>query len=352
MSNKIKHEIETIEIPGELHDRAKQGVKQSKAEMSLSKRLIGNRAVTFSTAVIIVFSLLIGSTFVSPTMSAILAKVPFLSNITASEPIEKVMTEELNELGFKVHRVDESPYPKKIMYVAIDGTETYYEDVKSEVKKEAEDILQAHSYDAFSVKTERYNRDEEIVTEDEMMEDLSEETKQYVNESNILMEEIHQKFEEKGFSIPTFGVRHNQYDHYVTVDVPDTEKRTAEIKQIIRQVIDSKDFGEFDIKLNIFNKERKELEMAISSKVISPLHEGLRARKEFHTKGMAYSFHPLPLQIIVKTTIDSSDKDAKEIAEEIETTVEEFLATEEIQKVMKDEPYKIIVRSSDQKKIN
>jgi uncharacterized protein with GYD domain len=352
MSNKIKREIDNIEIPKELHYRAKQGIQQAKVETKVSKRFMGNRKIAISTAVLIMFFIVIGSTFVSPTMSSILAKVPFLSNITASAPIEKVLTEELNERGYKVHGVDQAPYPKKIMYVAINGTQAYYEDNKDEILNEAEDILLAHNYDAFSVQTVKYNREKELVTEEEMMENLSEETKQYVKESDILIEEIHQKFEESGFNTSGFGVTHNEYDHNVTVDVPNTEKRTAEIEQTIQQIIDSNDFGEFDIKLNIFNKERRELESAIATSVIPPLHEGLRARKEFHTKGMAYSFHPLPLQIIVKTTIDSSDRDAKEIAKKIETNVEEFLNTEEIKKVMKNEPYKIIVRSSDQKKLN
>ncbi|WP_226036287.1 DUF4030 domain-containing protein [Aquibacillus saliphilus] len=346
MSNKIKRELENIDIPTELQDRARLGVNKAKGEMDRdSFHFIKNKWVVTSSAIVLGFFLLIGSAFISPTMSEILAKVPFL-NLIQSESIVKIVSDELKEQGYQVQGVSDSAYPDKIIYVSIDGTDQYYDDVKDQVKDKTEEILGESNYDAFSVEIEKFKEHRNIEP------NLDEKSKQYMEETEVLMEAISERLDAEGFEITTFGVTHNQFDHYVQLDIPDNEPRNGELKQLIEEVIGQHDFGDFEVKLNKYNEERRDLEMAVSSKVIGPLHEALRAREEFHTKGMAYSFHPAPLQIIVKTTVKSTDKDAKEFAADLETTVEKFLATEEIKKVMKDEPYKIIIRSSNQKKLN
>lgn len=68
--------------------------------------------------------------------------------------------------------------------------------------------------------------------------------------------------------------------------------------------------------------------------------------------GFAYSFHPAPLQIIIKTSIKVSDKDADEKVRIIEETINEFLSSEDIQSKIDGEPYEIIIRSKDQQRIN
>ncbi|MBM6618254.1 DUF4030 domain-containing protein [Bacillus sp. RD4P76] len=80
--------------------------------------------------------------------------------------------------------------------------------------------------------------------------------------------------------------------------------------------------------------------------------DGMMGKKEYEVTGFAYSFHPSPLQIILKTSIKSTDKDAKERAAKVEQTVEEFLKSDELKDVVKTYPYKIVVRSKDKKQIN
>ena len=86
--------------------------------------------------------------------------------------------------------------------------------------------------------------------------------------------------------------------------------------------------------------------------IISILVGGLMANKEFKVSGFSYSFHPLPLQITIKTSVDSSDDEAKDLAKRIEDEINSFIQTDDITKEVRNDPYEITILSKDKKKIN
>ncbi|MDM5333864.1 hypothetical protein QUF56_11555 [Ureibacillus composti] len=78
-------------------------------------------------------------------------------------------------------------------------------------------------------------------------------------------------------------------------------------------------------------------------------------KKEFgEYRGFAYSFHPEPLQIIIKTDLEkpkwfwNSNKQAKQITNYVEKIIE--LKREELS--IKEIPYEIIIRDKNNKKMN
>ncbi|MFZ3589130.1 DUF4030 domain-containing protein [Bacillus sp. DJP31] len=75
-------------------------------------------------------------------------------------------------------------------------------------------------------------------------------------------------------------------------------------------------------------------------------------KKEYKVTGFAYSFHPAPLQIIIKTSIKSSDENANELVAKIEASIEEFLTSAALEKINDNEPYEIIVRGKDKQRLN
>lgn len=348
MSDRLKKEMEKITIPDELHNRAVSGVEQAKREKEEGKspvvRFFQSKVTRFAGVAVLLLSLVIGSGFVSPTMANMLAKVPYLSTFFDAKPIENVIEAHLLEEGYEIAGVQQSPYPDKVMKVAVKGSEQYVDEVKEEIKDKTKELLLDYQYDAFDVKVVKYQPRKPTV--------MDEETKRYAEEAELLMKNVGDAFEEHGFTFNSFGVQHTQKERLLTMDVPDTETHVEEMKQVAKEVIDSLGFEDFKVKVRLIDMELQERERIWASKIIPVLHEGLRAKKEFHTKGMAYSFHPLPLQVIVKTTLKSTDDDAKQIAKKIEKTVEEFLASEEIAPLIEGEEYILIVRSSDQKKLN
>lgn len=74
-------------------------------------------------------------------------------------------------------------------------------------------------------------------------------------------------------------------------------------------------------------------------------------KKEYKVTGLAYSVYPSP-ELIIKTSIKSVDSDAKDFAKNLETVIEQFLKTDEMASMVKDDSYIITIHSKDGKKIN
>ncbi|GMB09536.1 uncharacterized protein DUF4030 [Thermolongibacillus altinsuensis] len=136
------------------------------------------------------------------------------------------------------------------------------------------------------------------------------------------------------------------------MDVSNTEPKIGEIKKVVQRVIESKNIGEFSIKVHKINMEKREQEVRWRP-VIHTIAEGLMSQKEYKVKGVGYSNHPSPMTITIKTTVSSSDPKAKELGNKIEKMVIDFINSTEAKKAVKDDPYKIIVvYSKDKKKLN
>jgi hypothetical protein len=79
---------------------------------------------------------------------------------------------------------------------------------------------------------------------------------------------------------------------------------------------------------------------------------GLMENKDFKVTGFSYSFHPLPLQIKIKTSLDSGHPDAEKLAEEIENEITEFIQTHEKTAEVRNDPYELKIYGKDKKIMN
>ena len=153
------------------------------------------------------------------------------------------------------------------------------------------------------------------------------------------------------------------YDHYsistnpkneLIIDIQgpnETIEKSKEIEKLIAQTILTKTDLVFTVKL------RKKSESAIRDQQWQPIFDAVReeTNKKFNEyRGFAYSFHPEPLQIIIKTDLETpkwfwnSNKKVNQITEYVEKIIElkrEELSIEEI-------PYKIIIRDKNDKNMN
>lgn len=127
-------------------------------------------------------------------------------------------------------------------------------------------------------------------------------------------------------------------------------KEIEELEKFIDQTILQKTDLEYTVRI------QKKSEIAIRDQqwqpILSAISEETKKRfKEY--RGFAYSFHPEPLQIIIKTNIHSSkwfgnsDKKINQITEYVDKIIElkrEELSIEEI-------PYEIIIRDKNDKEV-
>jgi hypothetical protein len=115
----------------------------------------------------------------------------------------------------------------------------------------------------------------------------------------------------------------------------------------------TRDYGEFRYRKTSINMAAREQELRWGKNdIISILFGGLQENKAFKVTGLSYSFHPLPLQIEVKISLKSTDPEAKQIAEEIENEITDFIQTHEKAAEVRNDPYELSIVGKDKKKIN
>ncbi|TDL60086.1 DUF4030 domain-containing protein [Rhodococcus qingshengii] len=348
MDNKIRQELDKIEIPKELNNRVILGMENAKRdyERQLKPESKGDRKIWsprkkimfFSSVAILSLGLFISSAFISPTMAKVISNIPYLSSIFQSEPIGGLIFDELKEKGYKISGIGTGYSPQKVFYVTIEGSDDYYNEVKDEVEKTVIEILLSKGYDAYSVEVNKVRKQDYTLIEEEMKEKNIIE-----NEVTIKLKQLNYKFDmvqtdptEKTIFINIVGTK--KYYHSVQDDV---EKMALE-------VADGNKYTGYKI-----NVTRVTTEIRPSGKggqITSTIAEGLMSKKEFKVAGVGYK--DKPLSFIISTSILSSDPTAKALGTEIESMIVEFLKSEEISPILDNESYEIIVNSKDNKKIN
>lgn len=291
-------------------------------------------------ALLIVVGLFIGSAFISPAIAEIAAKIPYLNKIFHSEPLNQTILRILEEKGYHISGLGGN---SGHLYITIDGSEQYFQDVREEVEEIAVNIIKEKEYDGYKIVVERQL--------DQVPDTSISERDQAISEA---LEESYNHLIELNFNVLTHGYSYaapNSDKVIVHVDIANTEKRIEELKKVINDCFKAKNIDSYSIKINKINLSQKEKE-AKWNEIFPVIIEGLTAKKEYKVTGFAYSFHPAPLQIIIKTSINDSDKDADEKVRIIEETINEFLNSEEIQSKIGGDPYTIIIRGKDKQRIN
>jgi phosphoribosylformylglycinamidine (FGAM) synthase PurS component len=289
------------------------------------------------------FGLFIGSAFVSPAMAEVASNIPFLSSIFHSKPVDQVLYEELNRKGYKIggtgYRVD-----GKVYSVSIEGSEAYVNKVKEDVKNIAEDILISRGYDDYKIEVIQAPKRDTTPTNDPR-EQLSDTAMEVVNETT-------NQLKKQNYSIETIGVGFASPDvDNLTIDitVPDTEKRTEDIKKAVFEGLAAKNINNAEIKFHTVNLKEQEIEGKWTSKILPVIWEGLGNKKEYYTKGFSYSFKDGKFTIIIKTSAEEAD--AKALAEKIKAAVKDFLNSDDLKSIVNNQPYDVIVKDKHGKTI-
>lgn len=183
---------------------------------------------------------------------------------------------------------------------------------------------------------------------------LSEEDDQLRKSMIKVFEEISALLKEKGYHSNSISTNPN---NEIIIEIQgmkedlEKSKEFEELEKIIVQTILSKTNLDFTVKL------RKKSESAIRDQEWQPIFDAIieETNKKFEEyRGFAYSFHPEPLQIIIKTNIDSSkwfgssNKKTNQITEYVDKIIE--LKREEF--LIEEIPYEIIIRDKNDKEVN
>lgn len=304
----------------------------------IQKRSLTVRLAYSAMGLLLLFGLLIGSAFVSPVMAEVVSKVPYLNKLFQSEPVNRVIWKELEESGYKI--VGVSGNPSHIL-ISIEGSEQYYQNIRGEVKEIAANVLKLNDYDAYTIEVKR---------QIDKVPSISKEEK-YIDES---LSEIYGELIEFQFNLLSQSYSHpspNSQDVIIEIDVPNTENRVEEIIEIYSKKLEAKNIESSSITINKMDTVQKEKE-AKWADIVHVIFSGLTAKEEFNVTDVAYAYESASLQIIVKTSIAGSKKDASQKVYLIEQTIKEFLNSREVKDKVNGEPYSIIIKSKDKQIIN
>ncbi|WP_099157450.1 DUF4030 domain-containing protein [Virgibacillus ndiopensis] len=350
MLKKMKEYYNNNYFTEETSDRIKKRVlneiRNKKVKMS-----IGKKVMYFSSVAVLIIGLLIGSAFASPTVANVLAKVPILNALFEKEQdiypsIVGMITDHLRTLDYNIVGGYLRVHDKKIG-VRIGGTDKYFNEVKGKVEQEITEILQDKELDAYHVEV---TKEKEFVRE-EISEKQKKKIEAYMQQSQKLEEEILKALNNKNYEILSAHVRINDVEKFIPLEIPVSETREDEMKQIVKDIVQEKDMDKFTIKVYKTDPEKEKADRRWRP-VITTISEGLIGMKELKVEGVGYSFYPFPLTISIRTSVESSDSNARELGKEIENKVRHFIESEEVKENVKDDPYNINVYSKDKEKIN
>lgn len=341
LSSNVKKEVDKIKIP---EDKLDQAIEYAIKSGKKNQRSLGKKFIYLSSAAVLLFSLLIGSAFVSPAIAKVVSKIPYLGQIFESKNVLMIISEELHTKGYNSVGSGVS-YPKKEITIDIKGSEKYFENVKGDIKNIAKDILKSRDYDAYTVKVTRYKERLDVPHSEEDKKQMEQQEKRIKMDNEILLalDIAREKYNLLGTGIDSLQKK-------VEVEIPDTEKRTVEIKQYIQSIIKTKTNDQYTIKFKKVNMKTRELDRRWSE-ILSIVSEDLLGKKDYKVRMVGYSVHPEP-EIQAFITLPSSDENAKDFAQQIEKVIDDFLKSEQMKSKVKNDNYQITIYSKDDKIIN
>ncbi|WP_176547350.1 DUF4030 domain-containing protein [Bacillus sp. AFS053548] len=271
-------------------------------------------------------------------MAEVISKIPYLSLIFKSKPLEQMIWEELKKRGYKIGIFCITYLPKTI-HIWVDESESYYNEVKDGIKKTVDKILQSKGYNSYSVNITKYQerKDYELNVAEK-------------KEKTVLESEITKKL--TNLNYPFNMVQADPTEDTIFINMEGSKKYYNEVKrdveQVAKEIAESNHYPGYKIKVTRVTVEVRATDKG--SQIIPAIAEGLLSKKEYKVTGVGYKSKPLI--IMISTSIQSSDLTAKELGMKIDKEINEYLKSEDILSILGDEKVKVIVYSMDKKKIN
>ncbi|MDH2363432.1 DUF4030 domain-containing protein [Priestia megaterium] len=332
---KAKHKQRLLETINQLD--SSQPAKSSENIFSMKQNRLLRNVVYCGVAIFILIGAFISSAFISPAMAQVVAEIPYLGQIFKKQPVSDEILNTLRRKGYKIDSLGQTYYGgRKQIEISIEGSDKYFKSVKGDITKTAKDILATRQYDTYTVKVKRHDPSADVYKPDPRKEKY---------------DKINQQFtmELKKHNYDVLSVTIGGFQQRVELEVPDTEKRIEEIKQVINDVLARNNEENTPIKVYKINLKKQEQEGRWSD-IILDVEEDLLGKDKYHVKLVGYSVHPEP-QVVIYTSLSNSH-DNKEFANELEQIVHEFLETKEMKDKIKGDSYKIIIYDKDKKKLN
>ena len=216
---------------------------------------------------------------------------------------------------------------------------------EKKIKTLINDIAKEKKMDAINIQFEAVNTYSAMSEEDKKLNELIHEV------SNITSESLN----EKGYFINAMTIDPRTSNPFIEIRIDGTKEYYDQVKNNIQQLVSNA--VSLSTKINFEVKITRRNENDIRDEKWQPIFSAIREEsdKKFEEyRGFAYSFHPEPLQIIIKTDLSESKWawNSKKKAEQIEKYVHEIIEIKWEELSIEELPYEVIIRGKDNKRLN
>ncbi|OEH92468.1 hypothetical protein [Bacillus solimangrovi] len=258
-----------------------------------------------------------------------------------NENIEKLFTRSLKELkdkGFEEIGLSYS-HEERILFAQVNDTDTL-EDNKGEIKEILVRIAKEVGINGFNIKFGIVDKDNTRNQED----------KKLIESMHKVSNVVSDVLKDNNYSNLSYSISINPNDEIIVIRTDVDFGGNGELEKLISNSILSKTNMNYKVEI----KKRSDSELR--EQEWQPIFAAIRdeTSKKFNEyRGFAHSFHPQPLQIIIKTKINDSWFTNSEIkVKEIENYVDKIIELKIEALSIKEIPYEIIIREKNNKKIN
>jgi hypothetical protein len=343
----LPNRYENGEIDQQIEVQMEQDWSLFTRHATKATKKVSHKVVYLSVVIAATFSLFIGAAFVSPSVARIAAAIPYLHLVFDKKIEAKPLMSEITEALFENGNYSPSnivvsvDHKKQEVTVAVLDTKEYFEQVKEPLQSLVEEVTK-RNHEHFKVK---------IMNDPEIGKFFKESTQnpseedQEIEQVMVIVEEVLQSY---GYSKGGLGVRLGRID---LENIPNTETRVEEIKTAIIDALRREKKGEYEVKVHLYDQKAREREGKFMP-IYHTIHEGLSAKTELYQfDSVGYSSKKDYFYMEVRTTVASTHKDIEGVVKKLAYTIQEFLDTPEIKQQIQNEPYKIVIKSSDKKEL-
>lgn len=291
------------------------------------------------------FMLFVGLGFISPTMAKMVSKIPPLSAMFDNNPqqdLTEQLTQALKKEGYPVKLVNQYVGGKNEgIMVHLDTSEKQVKEMEPGVKRIGLSIVQAEEFkgtriEDYFIKVRQYH----------------EPSKKWKQEQAEIEKESEEVFEIVQAALKPYNFNNNIMFgiDQVELEIPSTEKqeKVDEIKKAVEDALAAKEKEYIEVKMRKYNVAKREQYSRWSNAVSGISHEFMTFKK-YKVSGVGHKSEDGLMTIFITMTIKSTDEGAAEHATDLYTMAEEFIKSDEIWPEVKEDPYRIVVRSKDKK---
>lgn len=294
--------------------------------------------------------ILLGSALFMPAMENVVAKIPYISQFIKEEEQRLDQMENISdqvkiiakENGLKIGNL-QLRLEKKELKVAFTGLSGNEKNLSDQIQTQ----LGEAGLTGYEVTVVPF-KEKEI-----QAERSKEEIEQDMRDSEALQATLTKRLKAEGYELMfPISVRINDIEGiFMNVIVPETEDRLDQLKEIMKE--EAQVYGdEYKLDVRQVQKIAREQEKQwAKTGALGHIASALMEAKNLPVTGFAYSFHPYPLQITVKTSLNEGDPDAQQIAQEISSEIDLLIQSDEETEAIRDARYNVKVLSKDKKEI-